>query len=69
MPRLADLVGLVGLDAMDGSAVVRRVDGDAADPELVRGAEGPDGDLAAVGDQDLVQQAREPIERRPRAAA
>ena len=53
MPRLADLVGLVGLQAVQGVAVLVREDGDGLRAELVGGAERPDGDLAAVGDQDL----------------
>ena len=49
---LADQVGLVGLRAVDGVAVLPREHGDRPDAQLVRGAEGPDGDLAAVGDEE-----------------
>ena len=56
MSGLPDLVGLVGLDAVDGLAILRRVDRDAAQPELVGGAKCPRGDLPAVGDQDLAHE-------------
>ena len=50
---LADAVGLVGLEAVQGEAVFVRVDGDGADAQLVGGAEDADGDFAAIGDQQL----------------
>ena len=50
---LADAVGLVGLEAVQGEAVFVRIDGDRADAQLVGGAEDANGDLAAVGDQQL----------------
>ncbi len=52
---LADLVGLVGLEAVLGLAVLVREDGDGAGAELGRGAEGADGDLTSVGDEDLAE--------------
>ena len=53
LARLADAVGLVGLEAVQGEAVLVGVDGDGADAQLVGRAEDADGDLAAVGDQEL----------------
>ena len=50
---LADAVRLVGLEAVQGEAVFVRVDGDGADAEFVGRAEDADGDLAAVGDEQL----------------
>ncbi len=52
---LTDLVGLVGLDAVDAVAVLPREDRDGPGAELGGGSEGADGDLAAVGDQDLLE--------------
>src|SRR5205814_9173455 len=49
----ADAVGLLGLEAVQGEAVLVRVDGDGTDAQLVRGAEDADGDLAAVGGEEL----------------
>src|SRR5207244_2031337 len=51
LPRLADLVGFVRLETVQGEAVLVRVDGDGADAELVGRTEHPDGDLTAVGDE------------------
>ena len=45
---LADQVGLVGLEAVQGEAVFLRVDGDGAQAEFVGGAQDADGDFAAV---------------------
>ena len=53
LARLADAVGLVGLEAVQGEAVLVGVDGDGADAQLVGRAKDADGDLAAVGDQQL----------------
>ena len=53
LARLADAVGLVRLEAVQGEAVFVRVDGDGADAQLVGRAEDADGDLAAIGDQQL----------------
>ena len=52
---LADAVGLVGLEPVQGEAVLVRIDGDGADAQLVGRAEDPDGDLAAVGDHQLAK--------------
>jgi hypothetical protein len=52
---LADLVRLVGLEAMLGVAVLVGEDRDRLRAELGGGAERADGDLASVGDQDLVE--------------
>ena len=51
---LADAIGFIGLEAVQGEAVFMRVDGDRADAEFVGGAEDANGDLAAVGDQQLL---------------
>ena len=51
---LADAVGLVGLEAVQGEAVLVGVEGDGANAQLVGRAEDADGDLAAVGDQQLL---------------
>ena len=51
---LADLVGLVGLEAMEGELVLLGEDGDGADAQLVRRAEDANGDLGTVGNQDLL---------------
>src|SRR5919199_3294996 len=53
MAALTDLVGLVGLDAVNRTAIVRRVDRDAANSQLVGRAEDPDSDLATIGDEQL----------------
>ena len=50
---LADAIGLVGLEAVQGEAVFVRVDGDGADAEFVGRAKDANGDLAAVGDEQL----------------
>ena len=57
LARLADVVRLVGLEAVQGEAVFVRVDRDGADAELVGRAEDADGDLAAVGDEQLLKRA------------
>ncbi|KMU86024.1 hypothetical protein CIHG_03555 [Coccidioides immitis H538.4] len=51
----ADHVGLVRLLAVHAEAVLVGVDGDGLEGQLVGGAEDADGDLAAVGDEDLVE--------------
>ena len=48
-----DLVGLVGLEAVQRVFVLLGPDGDRLEPELVGGAEDADGDFGAVGDKDL----------------
>ena len=49
----ADLIGLVGLEAVEGELVLLGEDGDRLDAEFGRGAEDADGDLGTVGDEDL----------------
>ena len=49
----ADAVGLVGLEAVQRELVLLGEDRDRPLAHLVRGAHDADGDLAAVGDQDL----------------
>ena len=46
------LVGLVGLETMEGKAVFMRIDADRADVHLARGTEHPNGDFTAVRDQN-----------------
>ena len=53
LARFADAVGLVRLEAVQGEAVLMRIDRNRADAQLVRRAEDADGDFAAVGDQQL----------------
>ena len=64
-------VRLVGGGDVQRAAVGLRVDGDGADPELAQGAEDTDGDLAAIGDQDLGERRHEgafsPLAARHRA--
>ena len=51
---VADAIGLIRLEAVQGEAILLRVDGDRADAELVGGAEDTDRDLAAIGDEQLL---------------
>ena len=53
LARFAGPIGLVGLEAMQGEAVLVRVEGDGADAEFVGAAEDADGDLAPIGGQEL----------------
>ena len=55
--RRPDLHGLVGEAHDRGLGVGGRVDRDGLDAELAAGARDPQGDLAAVGDQDLLEHA------------
>ncbi len=66
MAQFADLVGLIGLLAMQGVAVLIGVHRDRIDAEFVGGPEGSNGNLAAVGDQDLGEHASKPIRRTSR---
>ena len=56
--RRADADALVGEADMHGVAVGGRVDRDGGDAEFLAGAEDAERDLAAVGDQDLVEEGR-----------
>ena len=49
----ADHIRLVGLEAVDGQSVFRRVDGDRAQTEFRRRTKDADGDFTAVGDQQF----------------
>ncbi len=49
----SDLVGLVGLLAVDGKAVLLRVDADSAETELGAGAKDAHRDLGAVGGHEF----------------
>ena len=53
----AEGVRLVGQADVQGVAVELGVHGDGGDPELAAGADDPHGDLASVGDQDLLEHA------------
>lgn len=44
----ANLVGFVGLEAVEAEAVFFGVDGDGAEAEFIGGAEDADGDFATV---------------------
>jgi hypothetical protein len=52
---LADPVGLIRLEAVEAKLVFLGVDGDGLLAHLVGGAHDADGDLAPVGDQDLLE--------------
>jgi hypothetical protein len=52
---LADAIGLVRFEAVEAELVLLGVDGDGLLAHLVGCAHHADGDLAAVGDQDLLE--------------
>src|SRR5262245_45873752 len=52
---LADVVGLVGLEAVQCEAVLMGVDRDGADTQLVGGAENANGDFGTIGDEQLAE--------------
>ncbi len=54
--RRADADALVGEAHMHGVGVGGRMDRDRGDAELLAGAENAERDLAAIGDQDLVEE-------------
>ena len=56
MPLLADQVRLVGLQPVQRIAILVRIHRDGLGPQLEGRSEGADGDLAAVGHQDLREQ-------------
>ena len=56
----ADQVAFVGLEAVQREAVLVGVDRDRLDRQLVGRADHADGDLAAVGDQELAERRRAP---------
>ncbi len=53
LARLADQVGFVGFEAMQGVAVFVRIDGHRANAQFVGGAKHPNGDFAAIGDEQF----------------
>ena len=57
MPRLADLVRLVGLQPVQRVPVLERVDRDRLRADLDGGTERANGDLTAIGNQDLREHA------------
>src|SRR5262249_22716007 len=50
---LADLVGLVGFEPVHGEPIFVRIDRDGANAKLVRRSKNSDGDLTAIGHQQL----------------
>jgi len=64
---LADLVGLVGLEAVQRQLVLLGEHRDGGDAELVGGAEDADGDLRPVGDKDLSDRQGQHLRRRKEA--
>jgi hypothetical protein len=52
-----DQVTLVRLEPVQAEPVLQRVDPDRADAELARRPEHPDGDLAAVGNEEFADRA------------
>ncbi|MDQ1216649.1 hypothetical protein QE411_001504 [Microbacterium arborescens] len=52
-----DLVSLVGLQPVERVAILVRIDGHGARPQLEGGTEGADGDLTAIRDKDLAEHA------------
>ena len=61
--RRADAHALVGQAHMHGVGVGGGVDRHRLDAELLAGAQHPQRDLAAIGDQDLLKHARAPVTR------
>lgn len=55
LATLADDIGLVGFLAVHAEAVLVAVDCDGLEGQLVGGAEDANGDLAAVGDEQLLE--------------
>ncbi len=58
VPRFADLVRLVRLEAVQRVAVLVREDGDGSGAQFVARAERPNRDLTAIGDQHLAEHSR-----------
>ena len=50
------MIGVVGLADVESTAIGVGVDDDGLDAHLAAGADHADGDLAAVGDQDFLEQ-------------
>ena len=61
-PALADLIGLIGLEAVQGKPVLPGIDGKRPNPQLGRGAKYPDGDLGAIGDRSRRMELLEVLE-------
>ena len=59
--RRADADALVGEPHMHGVGVGGRMHGDGLDAELLAGAQDPERDLAAIGDEDLLEHALVPL--------
>jgi hypothetical protein len=56
-PTTAELIDRVGLAIVQRCRIVGRADGNGANPQITRGADDADGDLAAVGDEQRARQA------------
>ena len=61
----ADAHGLVGEAHVERARVGLGVDGDGLDAELAAGAQDAQRDLAAVGDEDLLEHRRRPAPLTP----
>ena len=55
--RGADRIGFVGQPDVQRGAVGIAIDGDGRDAHLAAGSRDPDGDLAAIGDEDFLEHA------------
>ena len=66
VPLLADLVGLVGLQAMHRVAILVRENGHRLGAEFIGGPERSDRDFAAVGHEDLLEHLVLSVSRKPR---
>jgi hypothetical protein len=60
---LADLIGLVGLEAVKGELVFFSKDRDGLQSELIGGPEDADRDLGPVGDKNLADTQESPLQR------
>jgi hypothetical protein len=60
---LADLIGLVGLEAVEGELVLFSEDRDGLQSELIGGPEDADRDLGPIGDKDLADTQESPLQR------
>ena len=58
---LADAIGLVSLEAMEGELVLFGIDGHRLLAEFSRRTHDTDGDFTAIGDQDLGKHLLQPL--------
>src|SRR5262249_33041790 len=59
LTALADKIGFVGLETVQGESVLVRVNRDGPDTQLMRRAEHPDGDLAAIRDKQSLDKSQQ----------